>query len=287
MSVIDLPRTYLYVPGNAPEKLDKALDRGADALIVDLEDAVPVAEKDPALAAVQDWLRAQPTDLRTELWVRINGGNRRSGDVAALAGIPALRGLALAKVESAQDVREVADQLASLGDHDSVLMPLVESAAAVLQVAAIAAGPRVHQLQIGEVDLAGDTGLEPGQDEAELAGIRMMVVLASAAAGINPPVGPVSRITKDAKAFAESTRRVRRQGFLGRACIHPAQVPVVHEVFTPSREEAEEARTVISRLEAAEAEGSGVLLDDQGRLVDGAVLRNAHKILALAARAEP
>ena len=107
-----------------------------------------------------------------------------------------------------------------------------------------------------------------------------MVVTASAAAGIDPPVGPVSRVFADAAALAESTRRVRRLGFVGRACIHPAQIPVVHEVFTPTPAEVEAAHAAIGALA-----GGGVAVDAEGRLIDPAVLPAARRTLAFAERA--
>ncbi|WP_243718191.1 CoA ester lyase [Actinomadura sp. 7K534] len=275
-----LPRSYLYVPGNAPDKLGKALTRGADALIVDLEDAVPPAGKDAARRAVADWLGTRAPARGTELWVRINGGEAGHEDVRALAGLPALTGLVLAKAEDAAQVAAVAALLADLGDVTARLMPLLETAGAILDVRDIARAPRVHRLQIGEVDLAADAGLDPGPDEAELAFARSMAIMASAAAGLPPPVGPVSAITADPAALAESTERVRRQGFVGRACIHPAQLPVVHEVFTPSAPEIARAEDVLARYEAAAAAGSGVVLDADGRLIDAAVIRLARRTLA-------
>lgn len=281
MSAELLPRSYLYVPGNVSAKLAKATTRGSDALILDLEDAVPLAEKDSALETVVAWVSAQPAPGAVELWVRVNPGARRLTDVRALAGLSALRGLILAKVEDAHEVVEIGELLRELGDTSTLLMPMIETPGAVLDAREIARQPRVHQLQVGEIDLAGEAGITPGPDEAELGGIRTMIVLASAAAGINPPVGPVSRITNDVAALAESTARVARQGFMGRACIHPAQVPVVHGVFTPDAAEVEEALSVIDLVEDAELRGTGVVLDPQGRLVDVAVLHAARRVLAL------
>ncbi|MFA1541889.1 HpcH/HpaI aldolase/citrate lyase family protein [Actinomadura monticuli] len=276
-----LPRSYLYVPGNAPGKLGKALARGAEALIVDLEDAVPPDGKDAARRAVAGWLRSRPAAGDTELWVRVNGGAAGDADVRALAGLPALTGLVLAKAEDAAHVAAVAGLLAALGDATTLLMPLLETAGAILDVREIARAPRVHRLQIGEVDLAADTGIDPGPEEAELAFARSVTVLASAAAGLHPPVGPVSRITADPAALAESTERVRRQGFVGRACVHPAQIPVVHAAFTPSAQDVARAEDVLARFEAA---GSGVVLDAGGRLIDAAVIRLARRTLATASR---
>ncbi|MER5458024.1 CoA ester lyase [Micromonospora sp. NPDC002389] len=277
------PRSYLYVPGNAADKLAKAPERGADALIVDLEDAVPLAGKAAARDAVVAWLAGRPTHL--PIWVRVNSGPLAEADLRALAGAPALTGVVLAKVDTSTDVAAAAELLAAAGDHDTLLMPMVETAAALLDVPAVARQARVYQLQIGEVDLAGELGLSPGADDAELAPIRSQVVVASAAAGLHPPVGPVSTITADPVALADSTRRLRRQGFAGRACIHPRQLPVVHEVFTPTVAEVKAARAVIALLDQTTAAGSGVVLDTSGRLVDAAVLRSAHRTLALAEQA--
>jgi citrate lyase subunit beta / citryl-CoA lyase len=278
-------RSYLYVPGNAADKLAKAPGRGADALIVDLEDAVPPGEKDAARHQVLAWLAEQAEGGGPETWVRVNSGPLRAADVAALAGQPGLTGLVLAKAEDAVEVASVASLLTEHGDTTTVLSPLLETGAAVLEAAAVARQDRVHVLQIGEVDLAGDLGLEPGPDEAELAPARAQVVMASAAAGLAPPPGPVSPVIRDLDAFRTSTRRVRRQGFVGRACIHPAQVEVVHEVFAPTPEEVERAQEVLELVAQAEARGSGVVVDGSGRMLDPAVTRAAHRVLALHARA--
>ncbi|MEU8250585.1 CoA ester lyase [Nonomuraea sp. NPDC048916] len=274
-----LPRSYLFVPGDAPGKLAKALGRGADALIVDLEDAVPPEGKEEARSAVVAWLRSGLETGGAQLWVRVNSGHLRVADVRELAGIPALTGLVLAKAEDAAEVATVAELLSAAGDDDTLLMPLLETAGSILDAREIARAPRVHRLQIGEVDLTADAGLLPGPDEAELAWPRGMVVLASAAAGIDPPVGPVSRLTGDPEALTLSTERVRRQGFVGRACIHPAQLPIVHQVFTPSDEEIAEAREVLAAFERATAAGSGVVLDSQGLMLDAAVIRLARRTL--------
>jgi citrate lyase subunit beta/citryl-CoA lyase len=283
-SLPGLPRSYLYVPGNATDKLAKALDRGADALLLDLEDAVPVGEKERAREEVAAFLEGQPARGTVELWVRVNPGDLGRDDVRRLAGIPALTGLALAKAD-APTVAEVAALLEQLDDRSTHLMPMIETPAAVLDARAIAEAPRVQRLQVGEVDLTGEAGITPGPDEVELVGIRTTVVLASAAARIAPPLGPVSRITADLDALAESTRRVARLGYVGRACIHPAQIKVVHDVFTPEPDEVEEARETLRLLAEAEARGSGVALDPQGRLIDPAVVLGARRVLDLHERA--
>jgi citrate lyase subunit beta/citryl-CoA lyase len=108
------------------------------------------------------------------------------------------------------------------------------------------------------------------------------VVLISAAAGIDPPVGPVDTNFRDTEALAESTRAVKRMGYVGRACIHPAQAAIVNEVFTPTADEVAAAKDLIARFDAAMAAGDGVCLDAQGRMVDEAVVRQARRTLFLA-----
>ncbi len=274
------PRSYLYVPGNASDKLEKAVARGADALIIDLEDAVPPAAKDATRSAVVAWLRDRPRDPSVEFWVRVNPGPLGELDVAALAGIPSLTGLVLAKVMGLNDVIVAAENLERHGDLATLLMPMIETALAILRVEAIAAGPRVAQLQIGEVDLAAELGISVGPDDAELVALRTAVVVASAAAGIAQPLGPVSRVTADAVLLEESTQRVRRLGFFGRACIHPAQIDVVHRVFTPSQSEVDEAQALLAAFERSVAEGEGVFVDEQGLLIDEAVIRAARRVVA-------
>lgn len=282
------PRSYLYVPGNAPEKLDRALDRGADALILDLEDAVPDPGKDAARSRVISWLDgANPQPC--QVWVRVNSGAARDADVAALAGAEHLTGIVLAKAEDPGEVAAVAALLDAAGDTRTALMPLLETARAVIAAASIAQQPRVSHLQLGEVDLCADTGIDPGPDEGELGPLRAHVVLASAAAGLPLPVGPVSRNFSDLASFEDSTRRLRRQGFFGRCCIHPAQLDIVHDVFTPTEQEVADATRTVAAFDAAVAAGRGVLLDDAGHLVDLAVVRSARRTVevAEAARQQP
>ncbi|MGI5158882.1 HpcH/HpaI aldolase/citrate lyase family protein [Microbispora sp. CA-102843] len=271
-------RSYLYVPGDSPDKLGKALGRGADALIVDLEDAVPAAGKDEARTAVRDWLdTADPGPV--EIWVRVNPGELREADVRAVAASPKVAGLVLAKVETADELGTLDALLTGIGAERLPVVPLLESAAAVLRAPQIAAAPRVARLQVGEADLRADTGITPGDDERELLWVRSQVVLASAAAGIDPPVGPVSTDFRDLDALRASTLGLARLGYVGRACIHPAQIAVVNEVFTPADDEVGWARDLVARFEA---EGSGVLVDSNGRMVDEAVVRQARRILARA-----
>lgn len=282
-------RSHLYVPGDRPDVLAKAVLRGADALIIDLEDAVAAAAKVAARRTVADFLaghRGAGPD-GPALWVRINPGAAGRADLQAVAG-PSVEGFCLAKAESAAEVAEIAHLLDVLERERGFpaghigISPLLESASAVLAAREIAAAPRVVRLQVGEADLRADIGVDPGPDERELLWVRSQVVLASAAAGIEPPVGPVSTNFTDADALRTSTEALRRLGYRGRACIHPAQLAVVNEVFTPSAEEVTRARALLAAYEAAVASGEGVFVDDNGRMVDLAVVRGARRIVAVA-----
>jgi citrate lyase subunit beta/citryl-CoA lyase len=273
-------RSHLYVPADSGDKLARALDRGADALIVDLEDAVPAAGKDAARSAVASWLsRVDPGPA--EVWVRVNPPPLQEADLRAVAAAaPVLSGVCLAKA-SIDSVAAAGTLLDSLGADGMSLAPLLEDAAAVLAAERIGRLPRVRRLQVGEADLRAELGLAPSDDERELLWVRSSVVLASAAAGIEPPVAPVSTDFRDLDRLRASTDALRRLGYLGRACIHPAQVSVVNEVFTPAAVELARARDLVARYEAA---GGGVVLDAAGRMVDEAVVRSARRTLALGSR---
>ncbi|SNY66733.1 HpcH/HpaI aldolase/citrate lyase family protein [Paractinoplanes atraurantiacus] len=266
-------RSALYVPGNRPSMLAGALAKGADAVIVDLEDAVPPAEKADARRTVAAWVREQPAGA--PVIVRVNPGQDGLEDARAVVS-PGLHGLCLAKA-SVPDVTAVAAVLDEAGS-EAGLIPLLETPAAVLEARELALAPRVVRLQIGEADLAAELGVTPGEDERELLFVRSAVVLASAAAGIEPPTAAVSTDFRDLDRLRRSTEALRRLGFRGRACIHPAQVPVVNAVFTPTAEEVAAARDLIDRFESA---GGGVCLDARGRMVDLAVVREARRVLGI------
>lgn len=281
-------RSHLYVPGDKPEVLAKALARGADALIVDLEDAVAPTAKDDARRIVREWLATLPAAAENpvEVWIRTNSAELAVVDMEAVAS-PAITGFCVAKTENMNEMRAAAESLDVIEDRLGLprdtfaLAPLLESAVAVLRAPDIARARRVKRIQVGEADLRADVGFTLGEDQRELLFVRSFVVLASAAAGIDPPVGPVDPNFRDLDALRDSTLAVQRLGYLGRACIHPAQAAVVNEVFTPSAESVEAARSLIERFEEALASGAGVFVDN-GKMVDEAVIRQARRTLALA-----
>lgn len=273
-----LARSALYVPGDAEDKLERILERGADEIIIDLEDAVAPRDKDRARDIARVWLHDLPVLDNVGVWVRVNAGSLREADVRAVAGAPALTGFMLAKTETVDELLDLDRLLASLGSTAGVV-PLLESARAVLRAGELARAPRVQRLQIGEADLRADVGITPGPDERELLYSRSHVVFASAAAGIKPPIAPVSTNFRDLDAFRDSTVELARLGFVGRACIHPAQVAIANEVFTPSADEIDAARRLVGRWEFA---GAGVAVDDDGQFVDEAVIRQARLVIARA-----
>lgn len=258
-----LSRSLLYVPGIKPHLFDKALRSGADAIILDLEDAVPLDQKDVARNEVSRWLQAHQDD---RVWVRVNSRPLQLPDLEAVAG---MAGIYVPKVSGPDDI----------GDLPPPVTALIETAAGVLDARSIAAHPAVVRLAIGEADLGAELNVRVSSDGREMLPARMQVVMASAAEGLDPPVGPVSTDFKDLDAFRRGTTGLRAMGFGGRSVIHPAQVSIVNEVFTPTPEELSAARRVLEQFERA---GRGVCVDDEGRMIDEAVVRAARRLVRAA-----
>lgn len=262
-------RSFLYVPGHRPDRFAKALASGADAVIFDLEDAVPVPAKDDARFEVGAFI-AGLAESPAEVWVRINDGDRGLADLGAMSAAQWLAGVIVPKASPAR--------LAAVHDHRSgvPLIALVESGTALLAVADIAAAGGVQTLAMGEVDLAADLGLGPRPPSAALWALRMQVVVACAAAGRDAPLGPVERDFADLVAFEAIVADLHGAGFGAVQCIHPTQVPVVNEVLTPSDAEVADAQRLLTQAAAADG---GVFVDDAGRMIDEAVLRSARRLL--------
>jgi len=272
-----MPSTALYVPGDRSDMLDKALGRGADSLILDLEDSVAPDRKELARATLATWLSdLSDATPRPALWVRVNPLAALAADLEAVAASGRVDGICRPKTRSAADVRHLAALLDGLSSPARIA-PILEDAGAVLAALDIAdASPRVARLQLGEADLCAATGIVPGPDESELLWARSQVVLASAAAGIDPPLGSVSTNYRNLDRLRESTLRLLRLGFGGRACIHPVQLSVVREVFTPSEEQLAAARRTLELLERA---SGGTAIGDDGEMIDEAIARQARALL--------
>jgi citrate lyase subunit beta / citryl-CoA lyase len=283
-------RSSLYVPADRLDRVEKALGSGADAIIIDLEDAVAPSAKPGALAGLVGWLEARPLGIgstRSDICVRINAG--AAGEADLLAILPAASGrvhtFVVPKVEGPNDIAKLgglltmAEQAGGLADRSLQLIPLVETARGVLNATSIAVAPRVLRLAIGEADLASELGIDPSDDERELWTYRSLLVVASAAALLPPPIGPISADFRDLQRLRASSEELRRMGFRGRSCIHPAQVSVVNDVFSPKPAEVDRARLVVAAYDRALAEGHGVVVDADGRMIDEAIVRASRRVL--------
>lgn len=270
-ATIDVPvRSWLFVPGNRPERFAKALAAGADAVIVDLEDAVAPADKAVARDAAGAWLSPSQS-----VFLRINSADTEwfDGDLALVAQ-PGVAGVVVPKAESPDVLAKVAARLAD----GAVLIPLIETAQGIHRAQMLAAQPRVLRLMFGSIDFQLDLGID-GEGE-ELAFFRSQLVLTSRLAGVQAPVDGVTTAIRDLARLEADTLRARRMGFGGKLCIHPEQVGPVNRCFAPSAAELSWA----SRVEqaAAAAEGGAVAVD--GKMVDRPVLLRARQLLTEAAR---
>jgi citrate lyase subunit beta / citryl-CoA lyase len=260
--------TALYVPGDRPERFAKAVATGAHLVILDLEDAVPPERKDEARQHVVDWL-ASPAVKSPVVEVRVNAGS--ADDLAALATVGGGFGVRMPKVESPGAVEAA---LVALG-YTPRIAAVIETAAGVESLPAIAAHPAVRTLSLGEADLASDLGTA---DERALDWARLRLLYAARAHGKPAPMMSIYPDIRDLDGLAADTRRGRAMGFVGRTAIHPSQLPVIATAFTPSDEEVAWAHQVL----AATADG-GVTTLGSGEMVDPAMRRRAETILALAA----
>jgi citrate lyase subunit beta/citryl-CoA lyase len=262
-------RSWLFVPGDRPERFDKALAAGADRVIVDLEDAVAPADKAAARDAVSRWVQAsRPVALR------INSAEADEfEDDLALCALPGIQAVVLPKAERLDALRRVAEAA-----PQAALLPLVESARGYAAREALAAAPGVERLLFGSIDFQLDLGCQA--TEEELLPIRFGLVLASRLAGIAAPIDGVTPAIDDAQLLRQDAARARRLGFAGKLCIHPRQLAPVHEAFAPSEAELAWARRVVEA--AAAADGAAVKVD--GQMVDRPVLLRARALLSWPAR---
>jgi len=261
------PRAYLFVPADRPERYAKARASGADAVIVDLEDAVAPAAK----AGARDAL-ANALDEAAPVVVRVNAaGTPWFEDDLALCRHPGVAAVMLPKAEGIDATCYAFE--AAFKD----VLPIIESARGVEEARAIARVPGVVRLAFGSIDLAVDLGIDCAADagELELLHFRSQVVLASRLGGLAPPADGVSTAIDDAERLRADTERARRLGFGAKLCIHPKQVAAVQAVFTPAPERVEWARRVCAAFDAAA--GAAVALD--GQMVDLPVVERARAVL--------
>jgi len=260
------PQSYLFVPGDRPERFDKALASGAHVVILDLEDAVLPERKAAARQTLADWLR----QTSAQVCVRINPPQTPWHEAdTALVALPAVHSVMLPKAEA---VHEVAVLAQCLRDEQH-LLPLIETVEGVAHAQAIAEVARVQRLAFGTVDFMADSGL---QSEAALDPVRVSLALASRRARRLAPVDGVSLAIDDAEQVFSDARHAREWGFGAKLCIHPKQVAAVHRAFAPTEAEIAWAQRVVDAM--ATGVMGAVAVD--GKLVDKPVLLQAQALLA-------
>ncbi len=284
-------RSMLFAPVNHARHVEKALAGDADAAILDLEDAVAVSEKPAARALVRDLVVGRATSF-PRAFVRINDLTTPFAYADLVAAIwPGVAGIMLPKTESAGQIA-IADWLITQLERERglplgaiELLPIVETAAGLTQMAAIAAAaPRVQRMAFGAGDFSLDTRMTWTRGHAGLQWARVQMVIASRAARLAPPLDTVFSNLADDAGLAEEAAEGKSLGFGGKACIHPKQVEIVNAVFTPTEAEIATARAIVTAFEEAEARGIASLRVGE-LFVDYPVAARARLVLELAAHA--
>ncbi len=279
-------RSLLFSPGDRPELMRKAPQSGADVICFDLEDAVAPGEKDTAREAVHELLSAPSFDPECEVTVRLTAKTVATDLDAVVADAPEslrLDGVMVPKVTDGDDVSWVADLLEE-HDKELTILSLVESARGVLNAEAIADEPATDALVFGAEDLAADLGATRTEEGTEVLHARQQVVLAASAAGVDA-IDTVHTDYGDETGLKRETAFARELGYDGKMAIHPSQVSVINEAFTPDPEQVEWAEKVIAAREEAAAEGRGVFSVD-GEMIDPPLVAQAERLLDLVAAAE-
>ncbi|WP_224450029.1 HpcH/HpaI aldolase/citrate lyase family protein [Haloprofundus salilacus] len=271
-------RSVLFSPGDRPELMRKAPTSDADTVVFDLEDAVSPERKDGAREEIHDVLSDREFDPDAEVCVRLVDPTT---DLDVILGADDVRldAVMLPKVGAASDVDEAAAVLAEHG-RDLPVLALVENAAGVLSAAEIAAAAATDALLFGAEDLAADVGATRTEEATEVLYARQHVVIAAAAAGIDA-IDMVYTDFRDSEGLAKETAYATTLGYDGKMAIHPAQVSVINDAFTPSDERIEWAQKVVAAKEEADDEGRGVFQVD-GEMIDGPLVTQAERILARA-----
>jgi citrate lyase beta subunit len=286
---MDALRSLLNTPANRPAMVEKAAGYGADALILDLEDAVPLAEKADARLIAREAL-GRSTAHELVQYVRVNGttSGLLADDLEAIVA-PGLRGIQVPKVDGPADVLEVDRQLTALETARGLpiggielLVSLESSRGVFFAYEILGAAPRVGSVMLGTAqdgDLQGDVGYLTTGDDRELAYLRARVILAARVVGITNPIDGVYASIRDLDGLEATARRARELGFRGKKLIHPAQIDIVHRVFSPTAAELDHAHRVIETFEAALGRGEATAVVDD-RMIDYAMVETARRLLA-------
>lgn len=279
-------RSFLFTPGDHPRKVEKVFNASADAVILDLEDAVAIAEKVATRATVKTAMQ-QPRSCLGYIRVNALDTGYCEEDIKAVVG-PWLDGIVIPKVESAATLLVVdeliskAEQAAGMAVGSLDLMPIIETARGVEFATEIASAvPRVKRLSFGGGDYTLDLDYIWTADEDVLSYARARISHASRVANIDPPIDTVVLQINDNERFCASAARGKKFGFAGKLCIHPAQVPLTNTTFTPNADEIAHAEAVVTAFEAAESDGSASIQLD-GYFIDYPIVYKAQRIIALA-----
>ena len=284
-----LLRSALFIPGNKRNMLAKALSVTADAIIPDMEDSVPDAEKDNARETIRDLL-PELSRVSGLLVPRINSlaSGLAEADMSALAG-RAIYGVSVGKIETPSDISELSQMLAALESREGLdigrlkLIPWIETARAILNCYEICvASPRVVAIAFGAEDFTNDMGIERLDDDAQLVFARSTVCTAARAAGVLALDTPYFKF-QDTEGLRASSIAAKHLGFKGRFAIHPAQLETINDCFSPSPAEIEHAQRIVAAYEEAESRGRGSTSLD-GLVIDVPVVKRARALLDLARR---
>lgn len=279
-------RSFLFAPGNHARRVEKCLTLGADAVILDLEDAVANAEKAATRAVAVEALQ-RPRRCRGYVRVNSLGTQWSHGDFAAVVA-KGVDGIIVPKIESAGDLQTAEWLVGALERERGLpeggidLIPIIETAAGFSNLASIArAARRTRRLSFGAGDFTLDVGITWSRDETELLPYRTAFVVESRAAGLEPPLDTVWVSLKDPEGFQRSVQRAKDLGFQGKLCIHPDQVPVVNDCFRPTDAELAHARKVLDAFAQAERDGLAAIQVD-GQFVDYPIVYRAQRLIARA-----
>lgn len=288
MAGLGLIRSALFVPGNRPDRIDKAMAAKADVVIIDLEDAVPAAEKSAARETAATKLESAGAG---RVLIRVNGMDtpffEEDLDAVLARG---LSGLMVPKVEDERSIPQLHAMMRALETRRKLgpvpVLALIESARAVAGIHRILEAPttppRLQALAFGAADYTSDLGIAITGDGQELAYPRARLAVASRAAGLLPPLDtPFMMDLKDLQALEADALRAKQLGFGGKLCIHPNQVEIVNRTFSPRPEEVRQAEAVVGAFEEAQAKGVGAI-QVEGKFIDKPVVERARQVLRLA-----
>ena len=282
-----LLRSVIFVPGNRPNMLERALDFAADVVMVDLEDSVPPAEKVNARGLAREWVPKLHRQGR-RVMVRVNSldSGLTHDDLAAVVG-PDLGGISIGKAESvwqlgdADHIITALESTAGLEAGHVKLIPWIENARAAMSAGDIAsASSRIVAVAFGAEDYTEDMGVQRTDTGEEVQFPRSLVAVAARAANVGSLDSPFVRF-RDAEGLRQDAQVARQMGYTGKFAIHPDQIEIINQTFSPSPEEVEYAQQVVAAWDRAEAEGRGSVALD-GRMIDVPVVRRAQNLLALA-----